>query len=134
MFLRTLTRHNVQLINSIHIIWLLLDNKNKNVAFIYSVIICDHKTKDCAPWPELPFIFDQFAAFRNQSPLQQENRLSVALFGLKYESPFLTEFFRQYSLECCYFFFLLNSVFKRFGGSNTKPPACRGLVIDSWLC
>lgn len=54
MFLWTLTRHNVQLINSIHIIWLLLDNENKNVAFIYSVIICDHKTKDCAPWSELP--------------------------------------------------------------------------------
>lgn len=46
-----------------------------------------------------------FGAFRNQSPLQQENRLSVVLFGLKYESPFLTEFFRQYSLECGYFFF-----------------------------
>ena len=51
MFLWTLTRHNFQLINSIHIIWLLLDNENKNVAFIYSVIICDDKTKDCAPWP-----------------------------------------------------------------------------------
>ena len=46
-----------------------------------------------------------FGAFRNQSPLQQENRLSVVLFGSKYESPFLTEFFRQYSLECGYFFF-----------------------------
>lgn len=41
-FRLTLTGHNVQLINTIPIIWLLLANKNKNVAFIYSVILCEH--------------------------------------------------------------------------------------------
>ena len=57
---------------------------NKNVALIYSMTICQQKTKDCAlsgcfqhKLQQLLVLSLMFAAFHNQSPLITMSRLKV---------------------------------------------------------
>ena len=71
---------------------------NKNVALIYSITICQKKTKDCAPSGSLQhklqqallFLSLMFAALHNQSPL-------ITMIGLlKSHSQFAHQVWRKF--------------------------------------
>ena len=78
-----------RMFNSIPISMKLLTNRN--IALIYSVIICEHKTKDCARSGSFQhklqyhgFQTLMFAGFPNQSPLLTTSRINKFVFSVDF--------------------------------------------------